>query len=189
MWGREMGAVAEEALYGVVKRYLDEQFSIMRQPRSGIALWRSQITSRIDIELPGKWTRPDLAAIHVWRHRFAPTFTVDLHGFEVKQSDAGNEISLFEALAHTRIVHYGHLVWHVPEPPRSAERLHSILVNCRAFGVGLITFRDHTDPSSFEVHEVAGRRATPDLELVDRFVAAAFAEHVETIDSWLPRGP
>ncbi len=183
-----MGMVAEEGLYELVKVYLDDQFSVLRRPTSGIALWRSQITPHLNINLPGKWTRPDLAAVHIWRHRFSPTFTLDLHGFEVKRTDNGNEISLFEALAHTRIVHYAHLVWHVPDPVRFASKIESVRVNCRAFGVGLITFRDHTDPMSFDALEPPSKRADPDPELVDRFIESGFTEHLGAIDAWMPRG-
>ena len=181
-----MPVVAEEELYPVVKRFLDERFSQLRQPASAIALWKSEATPRLSIDVTGKWTRPDLAAVHVWRHRFAPVFNVDLHGFEVKRADNCNEISVFEALAHTRIVHYAHVVWHRPDPLAQTERFQSIESNCRAFGVGLISFSDHCDPNSFTVHDVPPRRSSPDLTLVDRFIEAAFPQHVETIASWLP---
>lgn len=183
-----MGVIAEEALYEVVKHYLDDQFSVLRRPSSGIALWRSQITPHLDVDLPGKWTRPDLAAVHVWRHRFTPTFTLDLHGFEVKRADNGNEISIFEALAHTRIVHYSHLVWHVPDPDRMAGKLESVRANCKAFGVGLITFRSHTDTSSFDALEWPRKRAKPDPEIIDRFIQGGFTEHLAALDAWMPRG-
>ena len=184
-----MAVVAEEQLYKVIKQYLDDQYHALRRPSSGNDLWRSQITPRVDIGLSGKWTRPDLAAVHVWRHRFSPTFTLDLHGFEVKRADNGNEISLFEALAHTRIVHYAHVVWHVPEPKHSAVKISSLRSNCERFGVGLITLQDHNDPMSFDVLVSPGKRADPDPALIDQFIASGFKQHLEVIDSWMPRGP
>lgn len=178
---------AETELYPIVKRFLDERFSQLRQPPSAIALWKSEHTPTLGIDFPGRWTRPDLAAVHVWRHKFAPVVNVDLHSFEVKRSDHCTEISVFEALAHTRIAHFAHVVWHRPEPTAQVERFRSVESSCRAFGVGLISFSDHTDPASFTVHSVEARRASPDPILVDRFIEAAFPDHINTISSWLPR--
>ena len=184
-----MTIIPESALYPAVRQFLDVRFSKLRAPATAVSLWRSEQTPRLGIQLQGKWTRPDLAAVHVWRYKFGPTFNVDLHSFEVKRADNCNEISIFEALAHTRIVHYAHVVWHRPDPNVQLDRLRSIEDNCRAFGVGLITFNDHLEPDSFRVHDVTARRATPDLTLADQFIEAAFPSHVDTISSWLPRLP
>jgi hypothetical protein len=183
-----MATIQESELYPTVKRYLDERFHQLQKPPSGISLWHSAMTPHLDIGLPGSWTRPDLAAVHVWRHKFGPTINLDLHSFEVKRSDNCNEISVFEALAQTRIAHFSHLVWHRPLPLRQPDRFESIKENCRAFGVGLISFTDHIDPDSFTWHnEVVARRNTPDLELVDRYIERAFPDKADTICSWLPK--
>ena len=185
-----MPVIPEISLYPAVKDFLDIRFSQLRQPPSSISLWRSELTPHLDIGLSGKWTRPDLAAVHVWRHRFGPVFNLDLHSFEVKRADNCDEISVFEALAQARIVHFSHLVWHRPNPSNLTDRFESIKENCRAFGVGLITFTDHTDPHSFTVHgDVVAKRHDPDLRLVDRYIEAAFPTHLDTISSWLPTGP
>ncbi len=182
-----MPAVAEVELYRVVKQFLDQRFQTLVEPPSAIALWRSNITATLAINFPGRWTRPDLAAVHIWRHKFAPAFNVDLHGFEVKASDGCDVTSVFEALAHTRIVHFAHLVWHRPDPAAQTERFKSVAANCRAFGVGFITFEDHEKPDTFTVHQdVPPKRFEPDLALVDTYIEAAFPEHVETISKWLP---
>jgi hypothetical protein len=184
--GTLVAAIPERDLYVGVKEFLDVRFQRSCEPPSAIALWKSQITSTIDIRVHGRWTRPDLAAVHVWKHKFAPSFTVDLHGFEVKREDGCDVTSVFEALAHTRIVHFAHLVWHRPNSGSQPELLRSIEDNCCSFGVGLITFSDPADPNTFRIYDGMARRFAPDLALVDRFIDEAIPDHVDTILKWLP---
>ena len=74
-----------------------------------------------------------------------------------------------EALSHTSLVNYAHLVWHCADWDDGAATCHAILDRCAHYGVGLITFSEPANARSYLIRIPARRRA-PNPDLVDEFI-------------------
>ena len=82
---------------------------------------------------------------------------------------------MHEALSHTALVHYSHLVWHKSDWADTRPECKPILERCARYGVGLITFADPENSDSF-VARLAARRHDPSGEAVDEFIETRFPE-------------
>ena len=178
----------EAELYPAVERFLNLQYAPGLKPRYGAHLPLVAITATAGAAALGTWSRPDLAMINLWRYKFQPTQTLDLHGFEVKRFEGCDLKSVHETLAHTRLVHFAHLVWHHPRADLEAEKFRIILDNCREYGLGLITFGDPDRGDSFRVH-VEPRRGTPSEAVVNDFIETRFPAHQQDrLLAWIREG-
>jgi hypothetical protein len=130
-------------------------------------------TSRSGPSGSGYWSRPDFTVALVRQYRFASERRVELHGFELKKSGSANISSVHEALAHTRWVHYSHLVWHTPDRSSVASATEEIASHCSHHGVGFITFMDPADVASYETR-VSPQRKFPEPEKVDQYIETRF---------------
>jgi hypothetical protein len=90
----------------------------------------------------GQWAQPDLMLIAIQRLPLQKRVDLDVFSFELKRPDYADLQSVYEAVAHTRFVHYSYLVWHIPVSYCVPERFNTILSACAENGVGLITFTD-----------------------------------------------
>ena len=106
-------------------------------------------------ERAGRWTRPDLTLVAIQKFRFPPSIGVELFGFEIKRDMHADISSVFEAVAHTRFVHYAYVVWQVLDGSENYKIAKDIETSCLHHGIGLITFSDALVASSYAV------RATP----------------------------
>jgi hypothetical protein len=123
--------------------------------------------------------------INLWRHKYQPGQVLDLYGFEVKRDEACDVRSVHETLAHTRLVHYAYLVWNYQLTDFSCDRFETVRANCEAYRLGLITFRDGNDGTSFVVH-IEGKRATPSDAVIDEFIDTRFSgPHKKLLEKWL----
>lgn len=175
----------EADLYPVVHRFLDIQFASRLKPPLGIHLPLAAVTATAGPAGSGIWSRPDLAMINAWRHRYQPAMHVDLYGFEVKRDEGCDLRSVHETLAHRRLVHFAYLVWHYRSADVVAERFRSIFDNCKAYGLGLITLAAPDDARTFEVHLEAAR-GEPDPAAVDDFIDTRFPEqHKARLLAWI----
>jgi hypothetical protein len=166
----------EADLYPVVQSFLNIRFAPLVKPPHGTQLPLVAITATAGPAASGMWSRPDLAMINVWRHKYQPVSTIDLYGFEVKRDEACDLKSVHETLAHRRLVHFAYLVWHYKKADFSAEGFKVIRANCQSYGLGLITIGDPKDGTTFLIHLDASR-ATPDAADVDDFIETRFPEH------------
>lgn len=106
-------------------------------------------------ERTGRWTRPDLTLVAIQRYRFPHRIGTELFGFEIKRDMQADISSVFEAVAHTRFVHYAYVVWQVLSGSQSYKVAKAIETSCQLHGIGLITFSDALVAESYAI------RATP----------------------------
>lgn len=175
----------EADLYPVVHRFLDIQFAARVKPPLGIHLPLVAVTATSGPAGSGVWSRPDLAMVNAWRHRYQPAMHVDVYGFEVKRDEGCDLRSVHETLAHRRLVHFAYLVWHYRSADFDAERFRTILDNCKAYGLGLITLAAPDDARTFEVH-LEATRGEPDAAAIDDFIDTRFPDQQKTrLLSWI----
>jgi hypothetical protein len=98
----------------------------------------------------GKWSRPDVTAVQVFRYEWLPDITVEVSTYEIKRSvDAEKLESVYEAAAHGRWAHRASLVVEMEEdrdvPP-------AVFDEVRRFRLGLYTIRRRSD-DTFDVKE------------------------------------
>ena len=159
----------EKDLYEPVRNYLELRFRDRLQPLYGELRPISAITATAGGSATGKWSKPDLCLLALWRHKYSPSWQLDLHGFEVKPDGRCTAESVHEALNHTSHVHYAYLVWHNPDWSDADAPCRAILDRCRRFGVGLITFSDPANAASYTVRCAAPRHA-PAGDAIDEFI-------------------
>ena len=175
----------ESDLYQPVHDYLELRFRDRLKPLYGDLRAVTAITATAGGTGTGRWSKPDLCLLALWRHKYAPTWQLDLHGFEVKPEQRCTVESVHEALNHTSHVHFAHLVWHNREWDDAELRCKSIIDRCRRFGVGLITFAEPRDPSSYSVRYPAPRHQ-PSGDAVDEFIETRIPpDDKATLSSWL----
>jgi len=117
-----------------------------------------------------KWGRPDFTVVSITPMRVLPTPQLDVHAFELKAEPAADITSVHQALAQTRMTHYGNLVWHLPEGSSQEVRLAGIVEQCRLHGVGLILIRDPDVVETWAIEVEPVRHATTPAD-IDSFLA------------------
>lgn len=165
----------ESDLYPPVHDFLEQRFRDRLQPTYGDLRTISAVTATAGGAGSGQWSRPDLALVALWRTKYALTWSLDLHGFEVKTQAGCSPASVHEALSHAALVHYSHLVWHNPDWADGRPECKTILARCGRYGVGLVTFADPGNSDSFTVRLTA-RRHDASGEAVDEFIETRFPE-------------
>ncbi len=165
----------EEDLYPIVEQYLHMQFAPCLKPALGAHLTLAGITATAGPAGSGKWSRPDLALINLWRHKYQPHQSLDVYGFEVKKDGACDLSAVHEALAHTRSVNYSYLVWQYRASDFDAEAFKTIRQNCESYELGLIAFPEARPGTLFKCH-VKAQRKSPHASAVDEFIETRFSE-------------
>lgn len=181
----------ESDLYAPVHDFLELRFRDRLKPTFGELRGVSAITATAGGTGTGIWSKPDLCLAVLWRQKYGLTWQLDLHGFEVKTKAGCTASSVHEALNHTSLVHYAHLVWHNPSWQDDAGDCRAVIDRCSRYGVGLITFDQPFAPggavnaNAFNVR-LPGRRHEPSGDAVDEFIETRFdkAER-DLLSSWL----
>jgi len=163
----------ERDLYEPVDDYLQVRFSASLRPLYGEFKHLTSITATAGGNDTGKWSKPDLCLVALWRHKFSPTWQLDLHGFEVKPEHRCTIESVHEALSHTSHVNYAHLVWHSPKWQDADVKCQAIADRCQRHGVGLITMRNECDASSYVIR-VPAKRVPISGDATDEFIETRF---------------
>jgi len=180
-----MTSVSEVELYPHVERYLRLDFAPRLKPTLGTHLTIASVTATSGPIGAGRWSRPDLALVNLWRHKYQPQQHLEVYGFEVKRDGGCDLTSVHETLAHKRLVHFAYLVWHLKSGSFTDPLFATIKENCAAYGLGLISFSDHRDGSSFVIH-LEANRGEPDDDAVDEFIETRFDEQQKKrLLSWL----
>lgn len=117
----------------------------------------------------GPWSRPDFTMAAVTHHRFTVPAQLDLFAFELKPENRCDIRSVHEAAAHARFVHYAFLVWHLPLVSPKSRLKQTMREYCSELGIGMITFDDPQDVSSFTV-QLDPIRRSPSPEAIDSFL-------------------
>ncbi|MGB8984561.1 MAG: hypothetical protein WCC12_22025, partial [Anaerolineales bacterium] len=107
--------------------------------------------------------------------RVLPTPQLDVYAFELKAEPAADLTSVHQALAQTRMTHFGYLVWHLPEGSSHETRVGAITEQCRLHSIGLILIRDPDVLESWSIEVEAARQATAPAD-IDSFLAARLTE-------------
>lgn len=175
----------EKDLYPLVQVYLNIAFSPRVGPMFGDFRPLSAVTANSGGNTTGVWSKPDLCLVALWRQKYGLHWNLDVHGFEVKPLGKCSTQSVYEALNHTSLVHYSHLMWHCPDWDERDQKCHSVLEACNRFGVGLITFLDPSDVRSYEIRVPAHKHApTPDA--LDEFLETRLeAADRAQLQSWI----
>lgn len=175
----------ESDLYPWVQDFLEVRFRDRLKPAFGTLDSISAITATAGAAASGHWSRPDLALVALWRAKYALSWMLDLHGFEVKTASGCTPAAVHEALSHASMVHYSHLMWHKPGWNDFAPECRAVLERCERYGIGLIHFADPENVDSFSVRLTA-RRHEPSIEAIDDFIESRFPEGKrEQLAQWI----
>ena len=161
--------MSEETLYRPVHDFLEQRFQDRVKPAYGDLRFMSAITARAGGTNTGIWSKPDLCVIALCRFKYALSWSFDVHGFEVKTTTGCNPTAVHEALNHTSLVSYSHLVWEHPRWDDRDGQCRDIRDRCSRFGVGLIVFSDAANVDSFTV-KVAAQRHQPAGDAIEEFI-------------------
>lgn len=100
----------------------------------------------------GRWSRPDVTAVHVFRYDWLPQITVEVSSYEIKRAvDASKLESVYEAAAHGRWAHRASLVVEQADDEDAVPP--SIFDEVRRFRLGLYAMRRRAS-GGFEVREI-----------------------------------
>ena len=175
----------ERDLYEPVYNYLELGFRDRLKPARGDLRHITAITANTGGNATGIWSKPDLCIISLSRQKYGLSWQIDLHGFEVKPQGACSVQSVHEALNHTSLVNFTHLVWHVGDWNESRADCSTILSRCSHYGVGLITFSAPSDLTSYVLHLPAPRH-DPSPDAFDEFVETRLSQDDRTkLLSWI----
>ena len=128
----------------------------------------------------GTWSRPDIVSVEVMNLLYVPTKVIEVTTFEVKPADAIDVQCVYEALAHRRAATHAYVLLHVPTKEQAAitETLQAVLGVARSHGVGVVTFSDPSDYSTWD--ELAqAERVEPDPERLNGFIESQLPEKVK----------
>ena len=126
-------------------------------------------------ERTGRWSRPDLTLVALQKFCFPHRIGVELFGFEIKRDMQADISSVFEAVAHTRFVHYAYVVWQILSGSEKYKVAKDIETSCQHYGIGLITFSDALNSSSYIVRATPVRQ-NPHPWDVDEYLAKRLAQ-------------
>ena len=133
------------------------------------ALWKV-----VDTSMHGpqeKWGRPDFTVVSVVPLKVIPGPQLDVYAFELKAEPKADVTSVHQALAQTRMTHFGYLVWHLPEGSPHETRYGAVAEQCRRHGIGLILIRDPNWLETWSI-EIDAQRQPSAISDVDGFLAA-----------------
>jgi hypothetical protein len=100
----------------------------------------------------GRWSHPDITAVHVFRYDWLPEITVEVSSYEVKRAaDATKLESVYEAAAHGRWAHRVSLV--VEQTDEGDAVPAPIFDEVRRFRLGLYAMRRRSS-GGFEIREI-----------------------------------
>ena len=139
----------------------------------------------------GLLTRPDftLAAIQSWR--FDPQRSLEVFSFEVKNRAGANLSSVYEVVAHGRLVHHPYLV--CPRSTLHPSKSQELADACIREGVGLLTFElQSLGKEGFAIRsmrmDARAERRSPDPATVERHLIARLSSENAAILGRLANG-
>lgn len=171
----------EQELYAPTRHFVGAHFA--RQVREHTPMGNLQIfvedTSTTGGPESGYWSKPDVSALVLARGQFVPSWTTDLHTFEVKTAAGLNESAVHEANAHGRFGQYAWLVFQaVGRASADAPLFKKVVKTASQLGVGVIHFVDADTPRTWLIHLWA--RATGAAPFAaDSFVRERFSPTVK----------
>ncbi len=171
---------------------LEEPFSVLLRTRLARELlqsagtppnWQVQNTARGG-PTSGQWSQPDVILACVRRYRSRAFPELELFGFELKTHRGFDISSVHQALAHTRYVHYSHVVVHCPADEIWEHRLAEVRYHAQKHGVGVIRLKAADPGADFEI-ALYSARFEPAARSVDWFLEDRLPDLLTWIDSQL----
>jgi hypothetical protein len=122
-------------------------------------------TARGRVRSGGRWSRPDVTAVQVFRYDWLPDITVEVSSYEIKRAtDAEKLESVYEAAAHGRWAHRVSLV--LEQLADDGPVATSILDEVRRFRLGLYVMRRRPG-GGFDIREEVEPPLTPESQPED----------------------
>lgn len=169
--------IKESDLYLMVRQYI-ETLWVKDNEISQFVL--EQTASQGKRKTGGRWTRPDFALIALKSFLYIPSGKVlELITFEVKPENDYRIEGVFETAAHSRFSNKSYLVIYTPDGNPATEDFQRVKRECERFGLGLVTFTDGADPSTYETVQEAERRI-PDPADVNGFISSQISRANQT---------
>jgi hypothetical protein len=172
------GAFVEERieadLYPPLVRYLHLYGAEQFKPKFGTVQIFAEDVSAVPAQRAGMWTRPDVAAVRVWKGKYSTTKQVHLMSFEVKPYRTGDLAAVHQALAQAQFVNQSFLVWNRPHCVCNDPNYDYVFQSCVAHGVGLIAVHAPSNLQTFEVR-LDARVVERTVDELDEFVETRFA--------------
>ena len=124
--------------------------------------------------------RPDLAVLAVKAYPYLPGRIFDIITFEVKKSDSIDVLGVFEALSHQQFASMSYVIFHTAgknfgSDYADTERIEAL---AKLHGIGVIVATSTDDYKQWE-ELVEPRRAVPDPEQANLFIATCFSEEAK----------
>lgn len=114
----------------------------------------------------GKWSRPDITAVQVFRYDWLPDIAVQVSTYEIKRAhDPEGLRSVYEAAAHGRWAHHASLVLE-KEGDQEVVPSQAVLDEVRRFRLGLYTM-SRGPAGTLDIKEVIKPPPTSDAEPED----------------------
>lgn len=161
----------EEALYLPMASVIAERWAEDHR------YWNSQVvvTARQGRRnTGGTWSRPDVVLVGLRRFAHVPGTHLDVVTFEIKPPDYLDVTAVYEALAHRRVANLAYVLAWLPHP-RAYDWDGPIREAAERHGIGLLVATDPGDYTTW-YEEVRPERSSPDLELLDQFIAVQLPE-------------
>lgn len=99
----------------------------------------------------GKWTRPDVVLVSVGSYPYIPGKSIEVISFEIKPEDVYGVEGIYETASHSAFANKSYLALHLPEGRKDTELPERLETEAARFGVGLLTFGDPAQWSTFDV--------------------------------------
>jgi hypothetical protein len=168
--------VKESDLYAMVSQYIEKTWV----KDNGITQFVLERTaSQGKRNTGGKWTRPDFALIALKLFPYIPGKVLELISFEVKPEDDFRIEGVFETAAHSRFATRSYLLIYSPSGVPDTEEFERVERECDRFGLGLITFSNPQDWSTYTTKQEADRR-NPDPADVNSFISTQVSRDKQT---------
>ena len=172
----------EDELYSPMATVVAERWAVDRR------YWKSQVvvTARQGRRnTGGTWSRPDVVLVGLRRFAHVPGTHLDVVTFEIKPPDYLDVTAVYEALAHRRVANFAYVLASIPNPDSYWDP--AIREAAERHGIGLLVATDASDYATwYEV--VRPERSSPDLELLDQFIAVQLPEAHEFLAEHLDGG-
>ena len=178
-----MGDILESTLEEPMRVMLETRLARELLLSQGPVVRQVRITARGETPA-GQWSQPDLVLACIRRYRSRAIAELELYGFELKVAAGFDVSAVHQALAHTRYVHFSHLVVHCPDDELWQRRFADVGYHAHRHGIGLIRLMAAHAESEYEI-ALRSKRFEPRSEFVDRFLEDRLPDLLDWVEEQL----
>jgi len=177
----------ERNLYAPISYYLHLSFTRHLDIETGVDVKAFDVSPNWQ-SASGRWTVPDIVLIARQSYEFFSGYDLEVITFEIKTQkgllDALGR-PLYQAYAQSAFAHRGYLIWHCADKALLDLHTPRLKVDCKTTGIGLIVCSDPLNHSTYEIVEVAAKRAVATAS-VDQFLSDILSEEqTAEVTNWL----